>query len=112
MSSFWNQITVIPLHLIEYSSKALLSSQKAASLTVLMQMQVYMDSEVEIWPASGKQEAYSWIAIHHDPAAESYTASVRSEPLSHKRERRLGRDRTVRERARKPTTSGWEKGAM
>lgn len=80
MSLFWNQITVIPLHLIEYSSKALLSLQKAASLTVLMQMQVYTNSEVEIWPASGKQSAYSCVAIHHDTASESYTHAIHLEP--------------------------------
>lgn len=59
MSFFGNQITVIPLHLIKYSSPALLSSQKAASPTVLVQMQVYAGSEGEIWPASGEQGVYS-----------------------------------------------------
>lgn len=71
MSLFWNQITVTPLHLIEYSAKAVLSLQKATFLTVLMQIQVNTNSEVELWPASGKQGAHSWVAIHHDPAAES-----------------------------------------
>lgn len=30
MSSFWNLITLIPLHLIKYSSSAVLSSQKSS----------------------------------------------------------------------------------
>lgn len=61
MSFFWggNHITLIPLHLIKYSSSALLSSQKAASLTVLVRMRAYAGSEGEIWPASGEQGSYS-----------------------------------------------------
>lgn len=50
--------------------------------------------------------AYSRAAIHHDPAAESYSRSLRPDPMSHKRESGLGRDSLLRERAHKHIPSG------
>lgn len=61
----------------------MLSSQKATSLTVLMQMQVCAGSEGELWPASGEQGAYSRVAIHHDPLQQkaTHTRSAQTPPL-------------------------------